>query len=140
MNIDEKVRKLYEDMGHSELLKEAFNMECSPHILEEQATMGTIGILKIAVYDNEGPIPHIHVYNNSVNFHTCIRLDKAEYFKHGSRKDTLTRRDKKELIKWFNELHPKFDCNNWDFCVAQWDRSTQYPMDENIVMPDYNLL
>lgn len=76
-----------------------------------------IGKCKIEMYgDDEGDnVPHIHL--NSVDkinvdgrkryFRACIRLDKAEFFDHGSKSDTfkmLGAKDCKKATKNFNRF------------------------------------
>lgn len=54
--------------------------------LLEMIEIGRFEDWRICVYGKEGPIPHFHFYppGYSEREGGCIRLDKPEYFNHGT--------------------------------------------------------
>ena len=109
--------------------------------------LGKNGKEELEVYINtndNGENPHVHVRHpkNWDDFHTCIRIDKAEYFLHGDKQDTLNAGQKKMFVKFMNQMvGGKFAGLIWDLCVFEWNRNNERtPMEEDIDMPDYNLL
>ena len=94
--------------------------------------------------DDNGDKPHVHVRHkdNWDEFHTCIRLDTAEYFLHDGKRDTFNSGQKKLFVQFMNtNLSGRFTGSIWDYCIYEWNRNNErHPMDENIQMPDYNSL
>ena len=94
-----------------------------------------------------GNKPHFHYVENismGKEFHTCIRIDKAEYFFHEDKNDTLNNKQKNELQKFLSNpfKRPKFTGSNWEFSVMVWnDNNSKMVLDEeNTKMPDYENL
>ena len=54
--------------------------------------------------DDGGNIPHFHYRTkNTWEFHTCIRLDIAEYFHHDGKEDILNSKQRKQLVKFLKQ-------------------------------------
>lgn len=107
--------------------------------LEEMARIGyTEDGFEIFVYTNDGGnIPHFHYKSN--NFHTCIRIDSAKYFEHGSKQGKLNTKQKKLLVKFLQDKD-KYDNNktNWQTLVIEWNRNnSNISIDLNTPMPNY---
>ena len=52
---------------------------------------------KVFVCADEGEIPHMHIWDDETDgkkIHTCVRLDKIEYFRHTGKEDILTPKQK----------------------------------------------
>lgn len=92
--------------------------------------------------DDSGKIPHFHYRkkNEWDKFHTCIKIEKAEYFLHGGKNDKLNSRQKKELIVFLNKKTNR-NMRNWDHIVDMWNmNNSDVLVDESTKMPNYNNL
>ena len=115
------------------------------HPLIEMATIGkTADSYKIAVFGKEGNIPHFHYFDASTDgdkFHSCIRLDKAEYFIHPGKEDKLNSKQRKELVKFLCQKYrnKKINMSNWEFLLNAWNSENEnsIQLDDNMSMPDY---
>lgn len=117
--------------------------------IEGMARIGYSGPLEIYVNtDDAGKIPHFHIRKKSdwEQFHSCIRLDKSEYFLHEGKEDTLNSKQKKDLQKFMespvtvSRYADKFS-NNWELACFLWDiNNSDVEIGEGIEQPDYNLL
>lgn len=99
---------------------------------------------KIIVWtDDPGQIPHFHVVDANTRgrkFDSCVRLDCAAYFKHGSHDDKLNSGDRKAVVKFLNLISPKDPCRrtNWQRVVFEWNRNNSTnSIPEDQVMPNY---
>ena len=100
--------------------------------------------------DDPGKLPHFHVRNKDDwgEFHTCVRIDCAEYFKHGSKTDSFNSREKKALQDFMNSYPKKklfteggTRMNNWEYITMLWnDNNSDVEIDEDTIQPDYTLL
>lgn len=94
--------------------------------------------------DDPGDIPHFH-YRKKTTWegHTCIRLDKPEYFKHGNKQATLNAKQKKELIEFLNSKPIKtnrYD-TNWEYLLDTWNiNNSNVEISTDTKMPDYTKL
>lgn len=70
--------------------------------------------------DDGGNIPHFHyrLKNNWNKFHTCIRLDKPEYFHHTGKEGVLSSNQLKKLIKF---LHEPVASNKYSSMFTNWE-------------------
>lgn len=104
------------------------------------------GKCKIAIFENEGLLPHFHIFNKDNTFSCCIRLDKPEYFVHGEHKGTLNNNDIKKLIKVLNQSMPRYDLTRFEFMCMTWDSTNKKKIGNllnrngHYVMPDYTKL
>lgn len=101
-----------------------------------------LGICSVDIYDNEGNMPHCHIYNKNHKFETCVRLDKAEYFHHGGKyKDEFNSKQCKELNDWFSNTNGGDDSfTNWEICRLFWNISATNSNRKKIkisTQPDY---
>lgn len=113
------------------------------------ARVGYSGDYEIYVNtDDAGKIPHFHIRDRAEwsKFHSCIRLDCAEYFLHAGKEDTLNAAQRKELQQFMEaevsqiKYKGKF-ANNWELCCFLWDiNNSDVILDDNISMPDYRTL
>ena len=74
-------------------------------ILEENSKQESLKF-KVFVCGNEGEIPHMHIWDDETDgkkIHTCVYLDKIEYFHHTGKEDILTPKQKKFLVDFLKE-------------------------------------
>lgn len=133
------MKKFQEFMGKRELLL-------------EMAKLGEIDALALIIWTRDpGNIPHIHIVDVGTEgdkFDCCIRLDKAEYFKHGSHQDKLNSKQRKSIALFMrSKIDEDADITNYEFAVRSWntnnpDRKLTLKRDENknILIPDYTKL
>lgn len=92
-------------------------------------------------------VPHFHYRKKEkgrkMSFHTCIRLDKAEYYHHTWNEDVLNDNQKENLIKFLSSK-PKYDDfnTNWELLKFSWNHQNKYQMflEKELEMPNYNNL
>lgn len=115
--------------------------------------MARVGYIKniYEIYVNtndDGIIPHFHLRdkNDWSRFHTCIRIDSAEYFLHGNKDDKLNSSLKKALQNFMVsritnlKYSDRFE-NNWELVCFLWDMNNERnPVPEDISQPDYSEL
>lgn len=93
--------------------------------------------------DDGGNIPHFHYRTKSTwQFHTCIRLDTAEYFHHDGKEDVLNSNQRKALVKFLNSYDKnEEDKTHWQVLLKEWNRNnSNINTDINQTMPDYTKL
>lgn len=99
--------------------------------------------------DDSGYIPHFHYVDETSRgkdkkgFYTCIRIDKAEYFHHNGKEDSLNGKQLKELVEFLKQpfRRKEFNCTNWEFIRISWnDNNSKEVVDEEQEMPDYSKL
>ena len=94
--------------------------------------------------DDPGDIPHFHYRKKGTwEGHTCIRLDKPEYFQHGDKQATLNSKQKKELVNFLKSkpLKAKRFDTNWEYLINEWNaNNSNIEIAEDTKMPDYNKL
>ena len=95
-----------------------------------------LGSCKVCVYTNEGDyIAHCHILSNG-NPDICVRLDKAELFKHGKNIGEFENTKQKKLFD-------KFMKSNWEKCADVWNsaKGNINKIDTNkMSKPDYTTL
>lgn len=111
--------------------------------------VGYSGDLEVYVNtDDAGKIPHFHLRDKNEwdKFHTCIKIESAEYFLHEGKEDTLNSGQRKELQKFMTDkvsisrYADKFD-NNWQLICFLWDiNNSDVTIPEDIEQPDYTKL
>lgn len=113
----------------------------------EMALVGhTEDNLEILVRTNDpGKLPHFHIIDKNKKFNNegCIRIDIPEYFDHGGKTMHLNSKQRKDLIDFLNKPYrnKKLNITNWDYLVLLWnDNNSDIEIDDNVEMPDYNLL
>ena len=83
----------------------------------------SIGECKVLVYNGEGQIPHMHIYNKDKFFDTCVCIYSNNYFSHGGKyKSKFTSKQCKEFNQWMTELNNNFDppTTNWQCTKMIW--------------------
>lgn len=114
--------------------------------LIEMAKIGEIKNYTIIVWTNDnGNIPHFHIVDSNTlgkQFHTCVQIEKPEYFHHTGKEDTLNSKEKKELIKFFQASDPdEVFGTNWDVLLYEWNKNNNRKrISRDTEMPDYILL
>lgn len=115
--------------------------------IEAMARVGfTSDRYEIYVNTNDGgKIPHFHYRdaNDWNKFHTCIRIDRPEYFHHDGKSDVLNSKQKRALQKFMkskvslNRYKDKFS-NNWELICFMWDiNNSDIQIDDIIQQPNY---
>ena len=92
-------------------------------------------------------VPHFHYRkkekDKKMEFHTCIRLGKAEYYHHIGNEDILSDAQKENLMKFLQRFSGnKRYQDNWSYMLSSWNHQNCYKMvvDENLIIPDYTKL
>lgn len=113
------------------------------HRMNEMSTVGRFIVSKsnkpqrggeykvFTTSDGDKPQVHVHIRNQTGEFNTCVKLDKAEYFLHGKAKDRF---DKDQLDSFINFMKSPskqriFTVGNteyklrtyWDYTIATWN-------------------
>ncbi len=90
--------------------------------------------------------PHFHYRKKEkgkkMGFHTCIRLDKAEYYHHIGNEDILSDTQKENLIVFLEgpSKLEKYD-TNWELIKDLWNlENLQQYVDGDQQIPDYRNL
>lgn len=137
-------KELYEALKLEELEFEIVDY-AEARLLGEMARIGYLDSYEIYVRtDDPGKIPHMHIWDRSTKgqkFHTCIRLDKAEYFHHTGKEDKLNSTERKKLVEFLSENNADFDMTNWKYLLIQWNQNnSDVVIDKDSKMPDYRKL
>lgn len=115
--------------------------------IEAMARVGfTSDRYEVYVNTNDGgKIPHFHYRdaNDWSKFHTCIRIDRPEYFHHEGKSDVLNSKQKRALQKFMkskvslNRYKDKFS-NNWELICFMWDiNNSDIQIDDTTQQPNY---
>ena len=91
--------------------------------------------------DDSGNMPHFHYRKKgSWEGHTCICLEKSEYFHHEKKQAVLNKKQRKYLIDFLKAKPakaPLYD-TNWRYLVDVWNmNNSNVYVDSNLEMPDY---
>lgn len=84
----------------------------------------SIGECKVEIYPNEGPVPHMHVYNNDKSFESCICVYSNNYFAHGGKYTSkFSSKQCREFNEWMKNQNTKFPGNitNWQAVAFAWE-------------------
>lgn len=119
--------------------------------MDRLCEMARIGTTKddyeIVIFTNDGgKIPHFHYRDANTRgrkFHTCIRLDSAQYFHHGGKRDILNVKQRKELVDFLlsNAEEEDEGYTNWMLLLREWNRNnSDVKIDRNSKMPNYKAL
>ena len=84
----------------------------------------SIGECKIEIYNGEGSVPHMHVYNNDRTFNACVCIYSNNYFAHGGRYfSKFTSKQCKEFNEWMKKANVKSmkQMSNWDAAAFLWE-------------------
>lgn len=112
------------------------------NLLLEMARVGDMDN-KLAIYirsNDPGNIPHFHIVDQTTlgdKFHTCVKIETAEYFHHTGKEDTLNAKQKKSLMEFFSK-NDKWGDNYWDIVLQEWNRNnSKIEIDRNLKTPNY---
>lgn len=114
--------------------------------LNEMAQIGKFTEYTVFVRtDDPGNIPHFHIWDSNSkgnNFHTCVKILKAEYVHHTGKEGVLNSSDRKELCAFLrlpSEDEPTK--TNWEVLLIEWNRNnSEKKIDVKTPMLDYSLL
>ena len=102
---------------------------------------------KVFVCGDEGEIPHMHIWDDDTDgrkIHTCICLNKIEYFHHAGKEDILTPKQKKHLVNFLKDECKKNKRykTNWEYALSMWNdnNTNKTQVDETSEVLDYTKL
>lgn len=111
-------------------------------MLLEMARVGDMDS-KLAIYirsNDPGNIPHFHIVDQATmgdKFHTCIKIETAEYFHHTGKEDILNAKQKKSLMEFFSKSD-KWGDNYWDIVLQEWNRNnSKVEVNRKLKTPNY---
>lgn len=111
-------------------------------MLLEMARVGDMDS-KLAIYirsNDPGNIPHFHIVDQVTmgdKFHTCIKIETAEYFHHTGKEDILNAKQKKSLMEFFSKSD-KWSDNYWDIVLQEWNRNnSNVEVNRKLKTPNY---
>ena len=91
--------------------------------LLEMALIGNVDEYTISINTNDGGyIPHFHIKDSNSNgkkFHTCVKIEKPEYFHHTGKEGVLNSKLRKELVN-FLQSETELGTTHWKYLVATW--------------------
>ena len=152
----EKIKNFNEFINKETLNENTF--EIDDNMLYEMASVGYFTTFKkngkqespkfkVFVCGDEGEIPHIHIWDDETDgkkIHTCVCLDKIEYFHHTGKEEILTPKQKKYLVDFLKEECKKNKRykTNWEYALSMWnDNNTgKTQVDETSEVLDYTKL
>ena len=124
-------------------------VKASKQDIEGMSRIGYSGHLEIYINTNDaGKIPHFHIRQKDdwQSFHSCVRIDKPEYFLHAGKEDVLNAKQKRELQEFMSSpvtlsrYADKFT-NNWELACFLWDiNNSDVEIGLDVEQPDYTLL
>lgn len=93
--------------------------------------------------NDNGNVPHFHIFDVDRRFQTCVCIDKPQYFHHGVYDGVLNRRSCKalnELLRRQVNVGGQL-MTNWDRIVKAWNgNSGRRTIGITVVCPDYTQL
>jgi hypothetical protein len=113
--------------------------------LMEMASIGDIDNKLIIIIRSNDPenIPHFHICDKTTlgsNFHTCVKIENAEYFHHTGKEDVLNTKQRKALIQFLNSTCD-LGISYWKFLIMTWNsNNSSKKISINCKMPDYSEL
>ncbi len=93
-------------------------------LTEEQLStvnVSKLGKLKIYVYGAEGKIPHMHLFNRSIDFEACLMLYEAKYFIHGNKNGTFNSKQLRLIDEFLRSNYVDSPLTNWQVACIMWD-------------------
>ena len=104
----------------------------------------SIGECKVEIYNGEGTVPHMHVFNKDKSFEACICIYSNNYFAHGGKyTDTFSSKQCREFNEWMSRLNTKFPgaLTNWQVAVGLWETDNpdcKFPENRKVrIQPHY---
>lgn len=93
-------------------------------------------------YDENAPVPHLHI-DDGYGFHTCLRIDRPEYFVEDGAQPALLSESQKEALMDFFELLDYAHTGWWYFLRdynADHQTPANYHLPLDLPIPDYRKL
>lgn len=119
-------------------------MRITPEGIDGMSRIGFIGQHEIYIEtDDEIQIPHFHIRDKDDwdKFHTCVKIETAEYFKHGSKDGELNNKECKALDKFMRQPYKNRGITNWQHICDSWDdNNSDVIIPDHTVQPDYTQL
>ena len=105
-------------------------------------TIKGIGEVTISVFIREGGSkPHFHVYTKDKKFHSCVRLDKPEYFKRPGKTSVFSKSELKALVKILETttyVGRGEEISIWENLARSWNLNSENKIKVEIPeIPDY---
>ena len=101
-------------------------------------------LYSVRVYSGEGPVPHFHVINTQNNTETCVRIDCAEYFTHGTKIFEFNSKQKRSLNEFLHSTSPYEEDEGklyYELVWAEWNRNNpEHRIPKPSSIPNYNEL
>lgn len=130
-----------------DIIRRAVNEEIE--LITEYARVGFIGgknNLEVYIHtDDPGYIPHMHIRDYATKgkvFDACVELGENKYFSHGSHKDKLNAKQRKDLADFMESpcINPKFS-NNYELAVDMWNlNNSSQRVEFNGTVPNYRTI
>lgn len=146
-----EMESVNENISSDDILDMEIEDQEDPYFEMAQVKWGFMSI-KLAIYGKEGDgYPHFHFYKecapekgipeNKRKRGGCICIESANYFIHGTHKDTMEPKEIDGLIKFLKTKNKTFtSLTNWEYIIGQWNDnnpdSKQLPID--LPIPNYN--
>lgn len=126
-------------------LKEHLENTIDENIIMEMASVGDLdNNLTIIVRMNDpGNIPHFHIVDKTTlgsKFHTCIKIESAEYFHHTGKEDVLNSKQRKRLVSYLSSTI-RNNLTAWEYLIITWNiNNSNITVNDLQPMPNYNNL
>ena len=145
----EKIKNFNEFINKETLNENTF--EIDDNMLYEMASVGYFTTFKkngkqespkfkVFVCGDEGEIPHMHIWDDETNgkkMHTCVCLNKIEYFHHTGKEGVLNSKQRKSLVDFLNKPFDE-DTSNWEYLIMTWNaNNSNKKLSKKMPMPDY---
>ena len=136
----EKIKNFNEFVNNKTLNEKTPTKEWD-NMLLEMAQIGTFNKYTIIVWTNDsGNIPHFHIVDSSTRgeeFHTCIKIEKPEYFHHSGKEGVLNSKQRKSLVDFLKNTFDE-DTSNWEYLIMTWNaNNSNKKLSKKMPMPDY---
>ena len=111
--------------------------------LAEMAKVGTIDDeYDVVIWPKDnGDVPHFHIWDSNTRgsiFHTCVKIERAEYFHHTGKEGVLNSKMKKELVRFLKSFSKRWNMTMWEVILKLWnDNESKHNVEEDLPMPDY---
>lgn len=128
-------------MGQIE--KELYQSIIDERTAYEMAQVGVAVGLELWVWPKEGGyVPHFHFWTVDRKIGGCLKLESAEYFKHGKHQSELGSHQRRQLCEFLQKPAKNFPgLTNWQVVLGMWNSSNpQAQVDLNQQMPNYKEL
>ena len=124
-----------------ELVKETMSLLSTKQNLTEMARIGFTddGFEVYVNTDDGGNIPHFHYRTKGTwEFHSCIKIEKAQYFEHEGKESKLNTKQKKQLVKFLNGIDKEDNRTYWETIISEWNRNnSDKKVPKDLKMPNY---